>query len=79
MHGAKYHKKSVGSFGDISCWSFCQDKIITTGGEGEWSQPVIKIYGQKCGPTRIMEKVGMQSIKSHPPGLDGFMKVLIKF
>ena len=25
---------SVGSFADISCWSFCQDKIITTGGEG---------------------------------------------
>ena len=24
----------VGSFGDISTWSFCQDKIITTGGEG---------------------------------------------
>lgn len=33
-HGAKYKGKSVGSFGDISCWSFCQDKIITTGGEG---------------------------------------------
>jgi len=33
-HGARYHGKSVGSFGDISAWSFCQDKIITTGGEG---------------------------------------------
>ena len=27
-------KKSVGSFGDIAAWSFCQDKIISTGGEG---------------------------------------------
>ena len=26
--------RSVGSFGDISAWSFCQDKIMTTGGEG---------------------------------------------
>ena len=26
--------KSVGSFGDVSTWSFCQDKIMTTGGEG---------------------------------------------
>ena len=26
--------QSVGSFGDVSAWSFCQDKIITTGGEG---------------------------------------------
>lgn len=33
-HGAKYKGKSVGSFGHIGCWSFCQDKIITTGGEG---------------------------------------------
>ena len=24
----------VGSFGDVSAWSFCQDKIISTGGEG---------------------------------------------
>jgi|UniRef100_A0A6C0IV56 dTDP-4-amino-4,6-dideoxygalactose transaminase len=33
-HGAKYKGKSVGSWGDINAWSFCQDKIITTGGEG---------------------------------------------
>ena len=26
--------KSVGSFSDIAAWSFCQDKIISTGGEG---------------------------------------------
>jgi dTDP-4-amino-4,6-dideoxygalactose transaminase len=33
-HGAKYKGKSVGSIGDVGCWSFCQDKIMTTGGEG---------------------------------------------
>lgn len=33
-HGAKYKEKFVGSFGDIGCFSFCQDKIISTGGEG---------------------------------------------
>ena len=33
-HGAVYKNKKVGSFGDISTWSFCQDKIISTGGEG---------------------------------------------
>jgi dTDP-4-amino-4,6-dideoxygalactose transaminase len=33
-HGAKYKGKSVGSIGNVGCWSFCQDKIITTGGEG---------------------------------------------
>ena len=33
-HGAKYKGKPVGSIGHIGCWSFCQDKIMTTGGEG---------------------------------------------
>lgn len=33
-HGAKYKGKSVGSIGHIGVWSFCQDKIMTTGGEG---------------------------------------------
>ena len=33
-HGARIDNRSVGSFGTIAAWSFCQDKIITTGGEG---------------------------------------------
>ncbi|QZA78322.1 DegT/DnrJ/EryC1/StrS aminotransferase family protein [Deefgea tanakiae] len=33
-HGAKYKDRSVGSIGHIAAWSFCQDKIMTTGGEG---------------------------------------------
>jgi dTDP-4-amino-4,6-dideoxygalactose transaminase len=33
-HGARIDGKLVGSFGDASAFSFCQDKIITTGGEG---------------------------------------------
>ena len=33
-HGAKYKGRSVGSIGHIGAWSFCQDKIMSTGGEG---------------------------------------------
>jgi len=33
-HGAMYRGQSVGSIGHIGAWSFCQDKIMTTGGEG---------------------------------------------
>lgn len=33
-HGATYHGRSVGNIGHVGCWSFCQDKIMTTGGEG---------------------------------------------
>ena len=33
-HGAKVGDRSVGSIGHVGAWSFCQDKIMTTGGEG---------------------------------------------
>ena len=33
-HGARIGNRSVGSIGDIGAWSFCQDKIMTTGAEG---------------------------------------------
>ena len=33
-HGARYKGRPVGSMGHVGAWSFCQDKIMTTGGEG---------------------------------------------
>jgi dTDP-4-amino-4,6-dideoxygalactose transaminase len=33
-HGARYKGRPIGSIGHIGAWSFCQDKIMTTGGEG---------------------------------------------
>lgn len=33
-HGARVNGSQVGSLGDVGAWSFCQDKIISTGGEG---------------------------------------------
>lgn len=33
-HGAMYKGQPVGSIGHVGAWSFCQDKIMTTGGEG---------------------------------------------
>jgi dTDP-4-amino-4,6-dideoxygalactose transaminase len=33
-HGAKYKGRFVGSIGHVGAWSYCQDKIMTTGGEG---------------------------------------------
>jgi dTDP-4-amino-4,6-dideoxygalactose transaminase len=32
--GASYKGRPVGSLGDVAAFSFCQDKIMTTGGEG---------------------------------------------
>ncbi|MDB2382115.1 DegT/DnrJ/EryC1/StrS family aminotransferase [Candidatus Pelagibacter bacterium] len=47
-HGAAYKGKKVGSFGDISTWSFCQDKIISTGGEGGMISTNNKKLWLKC-------------------------------
>lgn len=33
-HGAFYRGRAVGSIGHVGTWSFCQDKIMSTGGEG---------------------------------------------
>ena len=33
-HGATLHGLPTGALGDVGCFSFCQDKIISTGGEG---------------------------------------------
>ena len=33
-HGAMYAGRKVGTLGDMGTFSFCQDKIMTTGGEG---------------------------------------------
>ena len=33
-HGARYKGRPIGSMGDLAAFSFCQDKIMTTGGEG---------------------------------------------
>ena len=46
-HGAKYKDKPVGSIGHIGCWSFCQDKIISTGGEGGMVTTNSKVLWEK--------------------------------
>ncbi|MEX0642668.1 MAG: DegT/DnrJ/EryC1/StrS family aminotransferase [Pirellulales bacterium] len=33
-HGARYQGRPVGSIGDVGTYSFCQDKTLTTAGEG---------------------------------------------
>lgn len=47
-HGAMYKGKKVGTFGDIATWSFCQDKIISTGGEGGMISTNNKKLWHKC-------------------------------
>lgn len=68
-HGAKYKGKSVGSWGDVSAWSFCQDKIMTTAGEGGMVTTNNKDYWNKIWSYKDHGK-SWQAVyeKEHPPG-----------
>ncbi len=63
-HGAKINKHLVGSFGDISVWSFCTDKIISTGGEGGMVTTSNKEFFEK-----------MWSFKDHGKSFEKFKNI----
>jgi dTDP-4-amino-4,6-dideoxygalactose transaminase len=68
-HGAEIDGRPVGSFGDIAAFSFCQDKIITTGGEGG----LISMNSEELWKRAWSRKDHGKSYdavfnKSHPPG-----------
>jgi dTDP-4-amino-4,6-dideoxygalactose transaminase len=68
-HGAKYKGKAVGSLGDIAAWSFCQDKIMTTAGEGGMVTTNNKTLWEKVWSFKDHGK-SWDAIyeKDHPPG-----------
>ena len=68
-HGAKYKGRSVGSWGDISAWSFCQDKIMTTAGEGGMVTTNNKDLWQRVWSFKDHGK-SWQAVyeREHPPG-----------
>jgi dTDP-4-amino-4,6-dideoxygalactose transaminase len=55
-HGAIYKGQSAGSIGHIGAWSFCQDKIMTTGGEGGMVTTNDENLWKKCGRIKITVK-----------------------
>lgn len=68
-HGAKYKGRSVGSIGHVGAWSFCQDKIMTTGGEGGMVTTNDKALWQAMWSYKDHGK-SFDSVyhKQHPPG-----------
>lgn len=68
-HGARYKGQSVGTIGHFGAWSFCQDKIMTTGGEGgmlttnrkEWWSAAWSYKDHGKAWSAVYEK-------AHPPG-----------
>lgn len=68
-HGAKYKGKPVGGLGDIAAWSFCQDKIMTTAGEGGMVTTNSKALWEKVWSFKDHGKSWSAIYeKDHPPG-----------
>ena len=68
-HGAKIGNKLVGSFGDISVWSFCNDKIISTLGEGGMISTNSKILYEKLWS---LKDIGKNIRKFYLPSKEKF-------
>lgn len=68
-HGAKYKGRSVGSIGHIGAWSFCQDKIMTTAGEGGMVTTNDKALWQRVWSFKDHGK-SFEAVyeRQHPPG-----------
>ena len=68
-HGAMYKGKSAGSIGHIGAWSFCQDKIMSTGGEGGMVTTNDESLWKKMWSYKDHGK-NFDSVynKQHPPG-----------
>jgi dTDP-4-amino-4,6-dideoxygalactose transaminase len=68
-HGAKYKEQPVGSIGHIAAFSFCQDKIMTTGGEGGMLVTNDEEIYKKCWAFKDHGK-SYDAVynRQHPPG-----------
>jgi len=68
-HGATYRGRPVGSMGDAAAFSFCQDKIITTGGEGGMLTTNNKSIWEKAWSYKDHGK-SYEAVyhRQHPPG-----------
>ena len=68
-HGARYKGRSVGTIGHIGAWSFCQDKIMTTGGEGGMVTTNSKeLWGRMWSYKDHGKSYDAVYNKQHPPG-----------
>lgn len=68
-HGAQVEGRPVGTFGDLAAWSFCQDKIMTTGGEGGAITTSDERLFQRCWELKDHGK-GYEAVhtRRHAPG-----------
>lgn len=68
-HGARRDGRPVGTAGDIAAWSFCQDKIMTTAGEGGAVTTNDETLWRRCWERKDHGKShAAVNSTDHPPG-----------
>lgn len=68
-HGAQFKGRPVGSWGDFGAFSFCQDKIMSTGGEGGMLVTNNEQFWRKAWSYKDHGKdYDVVFKKKHPPG-----------
>ncbi|MBE9376501.1 DegT/DnrJ/EryC1/StrS aminotransferase family protein [Saccharopolyspora sp. HNM0983] len=67
-HGARLGGRGVGTFGHVATWSFCQDKIITTGGEGGAVTTDDAALARRCWEIKDHGKSWQRWTESSSPG-----------
>ncbi len=67
-HGATYRNRPVGGLGDVAAWSFCQDKIISTAGEGGAVTTADPLLWQRCWEHKDHGKSWAALREPGPPG-----------
>lgn len=68
-HGARYKGRPVGSIGHVGAWSFCQDKIMSTAGEGGMVTTDDEVLWNRMWSYKDHGK-SFESVygRAHPPG-----------
>ncbi|MCW0212441.1 MAG: DegT/DnrJ/EryC1/StrS aminotransferase family protein [Pseudonocardia sp.] len=68
-HGARRDGRGVGTVGDVAAWSFCQDKIMTTAGEGGMITTGDEALWRRCWELKDHGKSYAAVFeREHPPG-----------
>jgi dTDP-4-amino-4,6-dideoxygalactose transaminase len=77
-HGGHIDGRALGTFGTFASWSFCQDKIMTTGGEGGMlCTPDADLY-KRCWSYAQHGKDHDEAFAPHPPAVPGSFRWVVQ-
>ncbi len=77
-HGGHFDGRPLGTFGEFGSWSFCQDKIMTTGGEGGMLCTPDAALLRKCWSYSQHGKDHDEAYSGQPPAIPGSFRWMVR-